>query len=98
MTILALQSNKEEVMRCAEEIYLACQAAGLEVLFDDRRERAGAKFKDADLIGVPVQVSVGARGLKAGVVEVRGRRDEAAREVPIAEAVEAIQRSLGESR
>lgn len=58
----------------AEEIYLACQSAGLSVLFDDRDERAGVKFNDADLIGCPVRITVGERGLKNGMVEVKARK------------------------
>jgi len=48
--------------------------AGLEVLYDDRDERPGVKFKDADLLGLPLRVTVGARAVKEGLVEVRRRR------------------------
>ncbi len=58
----------------AEEIYAALQNAGITVLFDDRDERAGVKFNDADLIGCPVRITVGERGLKEGKVEVKPRR------------------------
>jgi prolyl-tRNA synthetase len=58
----------------AEEIYGNLQSAGISVLFDDRDERAGVKFNDADLIGCPVRVTVGERGLKEGLVEVKGRK------------------------
>ena len=51
------------------------QAAGVDVLLDDRDQRAGVKFKDADLIGIPLRVVVGDRGLKEGKVEYQGRRD-----------------------
>ncbi len=57
----------------AEEIYNELQAAGISVLFDDRDERAGVKFNDADLIGCPVRVTVGERGLQGGTVEVKAR-------------------------
>ncbi|MFZ5880227.1 MAG: proline--tRNA ligase [Chloroflexota bacterium] len=57
----------------AEEIYAALQNAGITVLFDDRDERAGVKFNDADLIGCPVRITVGERGLKEGKVEVKPR-------------------------
>ena len=57
----------------AEEIYNELQSAGVSVLFDDRDERAGVKFNDADLIGCPVRVTVGERGLQAGTVEVKAR-------------------------
>jgi prolyl-tRNA synthetase len=58
----------------AEELYRALAAAGLDVLYDDRDERGGVKFKDADLLGLPLRVTVGSRALKDGVVEVRRRR------------------------
>ena len=58
----------------AEEIYAACRAAGLDVLLDDRDERPGVKFKDADLLGVPVRVTIGNALAKEGVVEIKERR------------------------
>jgi prolyl-tRNA synthetase len=61
-------------MAAAQGIYLACQAAGLEPLLDDRDERPGVKFKDADLLGMPVRVTVGNALAKEGVVEVKERR------------------------
>jgi prolyl-tRNA synthetase len=57
----------------ADEIYNALQSAGISVLFDDRDERAGVKFNDADLIGCPVRVTVGEKGLKDGMVELKQR-------------------------
>lgn len=57
----------------AEEIYTALQSAGISVLFDDRDERAGVKFNDADLIGCPVRVTVGEKGLQNGMVELKRR-------------------------
>jgi prolyl-tRNA synthetase len=58
----------------AEEIYAACQEVGLEALFDDRDERPGVKFKDADLLGVPVRVTIGNALATEGVVEIKERR------------------------
>jgi prolyl-tRNA synthetase len=58
----------------AEEIYRACNAAGLDALLDDRDERPGVKFKDADLLGMPVRVTVGNALAKDGVVEIKERR------------------------
>ena len=57
----------------AEEIYNSLQSAGISVLFDDRDERAGVKFNDADLIGCPVRVTVGEKGMKEGMVELKKR-------------------------
>jgi prolyl-tRNA synthetase len=58
----------------AEEIYAGCRAAGLDALLDDRDERPGVKFKDADLLGVPVRVTIGNALAKEGVVEIKERR------------------------
>jgi prolyl-tRNA synthetase len=56
------------------DIHDRLQGAGVECLLDDRAERPGVKFKDADLIGIPVQVVVGAKGLERGVVEIKVRK------------------------
>ena len=73
VTVLPLQARNEEVMAEAERIYSELLAAGVEVVLDDRDQRAGAKFKDADLIGFPVQIAIGSRGLAEGNVEVKRR-------------------------
>ena len=75
----------------AEEIYRGCWARGLEAVLDDRDERPGVKFKDADLLGMPVRVTVGNALAKDGVVEVRERRTRADRRVPLGEVVGAIE-------
>ena len=67
----------------AEKIYSELQAAGVPVLFDDRDERAGVKFNDADLIGCPVRITVGERGLQNGMVEVKKRWATQAESVPV---------------
>jgi prolyl-tRNA synthetase len=74
--ILALDSRDETVMKTASEIHDKLADMGTEVLFDDRDERAGFKFKDADLIGIPLRVIVGKKSLKDGAVEVCHRRDD----------------------
>ena len=76
---LAKQAD-DEVGQQAEALYQQFQQAGLEVLFDDRRESPGVKFADADLIGIPWRVTVSARSLKSGGVELK-KRSEAEREV-----------------
>jgi prolyl-tRNA synthetase len=77
-------------MAAAEEIYRALRAAGFDVLMDDREERAGVKFKDADLLGIPIRVTIGNALAKEGVVEVRQRATRADRRVPKAEVVAVI--------
>ncbi len=76
----------------ADRLYAALQAVGVEVLYDDRDERPGVKFKDADLVGMPLRVTVSERSLKQGGVELK-RRDSTERGgiVPLENAVERIQ-------
>ena len=64
--------------------------AGLDVFYDDRDERPGVKFKDADLLGFPIRVNVGGRALKEGNVEIVTRRDKALRAAPVAGALAAV--------
>ena len=77
-------------MAAAEEIYQALRAAGFDVLMDDREERAGVKFKDADLVGIPIRVTIGNALAKEGVVEVRQRGTRTDRRVPKAEVVAVV--------
>ena len=72
--VTMLNPNDEEVRTASETLYGALQGLGVEVLLDDRDERPGSKFKDADLIGIPLRVTVGARGLKEGAVELQERK------------------------
>ncbi len=81
----------------AENIYRECLSLGLDALLDDRDERPGVKFKDADLIGIPLRVTVGSRGLKEGKIEIRIRRTGATHEAPIERAVETILELLREA-
>lgn len=73
-----------------EEIYNEMRNAGISVLFDDRDERAGVKFNDADLIGLPIHVTVGEKGLKEGMVELKPRKKKENQLVPVEEIVKRI--------
>ena len=88
--ITLLAKGEGETQDAAEKLYADLEARGIEVLLDDRRENPGVKFKDADLIGIPVRVTVGDRGLKNGLVEFKLRRDVDRSELPLAEAVDHI--------
>ncbi|HYG68312.1 MAG TPA: His/Gly/Thr/Pro-type tRNA ligase C-terminal domain-containing protein, partial [Anaeromyxobacteraceae bacterium] len=80
-TVLTL-GPEPELARAAEELVQALAKAGVEVLFDDREERAGVKFKDADLLGIPIRISVGRKGLAEGKVELKLRSGKAVELVP----------------
>jgi prolyl-tRNA synthetase len=79
----------------AEAVAGALEAAGVDTLLDDREERPGVKFKDADLIGLPVRVTVGARALQRGCVEVKPRSAAEAVEVPVAEVAAKVAEMVG---
>jgi prolyl-tRNA synthetase len=81
--VLALNAKNEKVMATAEDITAQLEGLGLDVLLDDREERPGFKFKDADLLGFPLQILVGAKGIDKGVVEVKDRRTGERQELPL---------------
>jgi prolyl-tRNA synthetase len=90
VVIVPLQVQNADVMQQTLELETTFSSAGLDVLVDDRDQRPGVKFKDADLIGVPLRVVVGERGLKDGTIEVKWRHQPAATHIPAASAGESI--------
>ena len=92
--LAALNPNDEAVRRAADDIYDALRAREVDVLYDDRDERPGVKFKDADLVGFPVRLVVGAKSLAGGKVEVSLRRDRVKHQVPVAEAAAKVMELL----
>jgi prolyl-tRNA synthetase len=88
--ILNMRSGDEVADAACEAIYASLTALGLEPLYDDRDERAGAKFGTMDMIGLPWRITVGPRGLKNGVVELTSRRTVESEELPPEEAVAKI--------
>jgi prolyl-tRNA synthetase len=95
--VLAVNQKHEASRDTAEKLAGELEARGIEVLLDDRDERPGAKFKDADLLGMPLRVTVGERGLAEGVVEVRDRKAGAVEKVPVAEASGIVARRVQEA-
>ncbi len=85
--VIALNPNEAESARAAEELATELAGRGLDVLYDDRDERPGVKFKDAELIGIPLRVVVGGKSLAAGQIEFALRRDRQKVLVPVADAV-----------
>jgi prolyl-tRNA synthetase len=74
----------------AEEIYAQLKNAGISVLFDDRDERAGVKFNDADLIGCPIRVTVGEKALQNGMVELKPRKEKENKLITLEKIIEEI--------
>ncbi|HEY7296058.1 MAG TPA: proline--tRNA ligase [Dehalococcoidia bacterium] len=96
--IVALNSDRPEVREAAEPLYAELLAAGIEPLLDDRDEAAGVKFNDADLLGMPLRITVSPRNLANGTVEIRRRRSGETTLVPLAEAVDAVRAALTQTR
>lgn len=95
--VIPVNNKQEEQMQLAEEIYDRLKAEGVDALFDDRAERAGVKFKDADLIGVPVRIVVGKK-CGEGIVEYKERAGESAVEKTVNDAVADVVKFIKENR
>jgi len=80
--ILPLQVHEKEVREIAFQLYDALTSSGYQVLLDDRDERAGVKFNDADLIGIPWRITIGQKSLRQGLVEIRNRKDKREIQIP----------------
>ena len=96
VVILPLQMHEAEVVEAAEKLYAELSDNGLDILLDDRDIRAGSKFKDADLLGTPLRVTVGSRNLKEGKVEIKMRSEAESSLVPLADAPAAIKKRVDE--
>lgn len=93
--LVVLQSKKsEEPLLAAEKLYQDLQKAGVEVLFDDRKESPGIKFNDADLIGLPLRITVAERGLKEGMVEIKYRSEKERAVVPLEDILPKVMEKL----
>ncbi|MEX2643320.1 MAG: proline--tRNA ligase [Acetobacterales bacterium] len=88
--LVNLRTNDEACVAASDALYAQLEEAGVEVLYDDRDERAGVKFADMELIGLPWQVVVGPRGVQAGTIELKSRRTGEAEEIPAADAVKRL--------
>jgi len=91
--VIAVNSKDETQMEVAEKLYQDLLAQGIEVLFDDRNERAGVKFKDADLIGIPLRITVGKRAGEQ-IVECKVRKSGESSEIPVHEINAFLQQHL----
>jgi prolyl-tRNA synthetase len=83
------------VKQAAETLYAQAQAAGIDVLLDDRDERPGVMFAETELMGIPHRIVVGERGLKEGKLEYQGRRDQAATAIEAGTALDLVKQKLG---
>jgi prolyl-tRNA synthetase len=91
--VVPVDVNNEEQLKIATEIYEKLSALGIEVVLDDRTDRAGVKFKDADLIGFPIRITVG-KTISEGLVEFKTRKDGEMVKIPVSEAIKKCQEIL----
>ena len=96
VSLVALQMNDPAVVEAAEGLYRTLADAGVEVLFDDRDERPGVKFKDADLVGLPIRVAVGKKALAQGAVEWKLREGGDVELVPLAELPAKVKATIAD--
>ncbi len=90
VSLVVLNTDKEDVAKAGDDLYEKLQHAGLAVLYDDRFESAGVKFKDSDLLGLPVRVVVSQRNLREGIVEIKARSEQDRHAVPQDDVVEHV--------
>ena len=91
VVIVPINAKDEALMEVSERLYKEMQQAGVDVLLDDRKDRAGVKFKDADLIGYPVRITVSKNTIESGEVELRIRKDGYTSTVKIDEVTTSVQ-------
>ncbi|HKK22772.1 MAG TPA: His/Gly/Thr/Pro-type tRNA ligase C-terminal domain-containing protein, partial [Pseudohaliea sp.] len=95
VAIVPLNMHKSDaVASAAEALYAACEAAGIDVLLDDRDERPGVKFADMELIGIPHRIVIGDKSLADGEFEYKGRRDDEAQRIDRDQALDFLRAKL----
>ena len=92
--LILIPGKDEKVEKTAEQLYIDLQAQGIEVLYDDRSEQPGVKFMDADLIGIPLRITVSSRALQKGGVELKRRTAKEPTVVPIKEIINKIKAEI----
>ena len=98
VVVAVLNPKQPETLEAGVRIYEALQAAGIDVLLDDRDERPGVKFKDSELIGIPYRITVGPKGLADGKAELFRRRGARKRDIDVHKAAEAVIENVMEER
>ncbi|MBL8817981.1 MAG: proline--tRNA ligase [Planctomyces sp.] len=96
--VIPLNVTDPEVMKISNGIYDELISSGIDVLMDDRDQRPGFKFKDADLIGIPLRVTIGGKGLAEGIAEIKWRTDSEAKKVPLADVIGYVKDLIAEKQ
>jgi prolyl-tRNA synthetase len=95
--VCVLDPQLPEMMDLAKKLAAAAERGGADVLVDDRAERPGVKFKDADLIGIPLRLTIGSKGLKDGIIELKWRNQKEVAKVPVAEIEAKLEAAVREA-
>ncbi len=98
VSLLSLQASDPQVVGVCEELEKGLLAAGIDVLYDDRDERPGVKFKDADLVGIPYRIAVGKKGVAEGLIEIKARKSPDVVKIKVADAVEYLRERIVRER
>ncbi len=98
VSIIIVSLRDEATVEAAEDLYLQLRRRGIDVVLDDRDARAGVKFADTELTGIPWRITVGPKGVEAGVVELTARSDGETVEVPLTEVVERVSATIEAAR
>jgi prolyl-tRNA synthetase len=96
--VTVVRPDDAQTLAVAEELYEGLRVERVEVIIDDRPERPGVKFADAELIGIPLRITVGPRGVDSGTAELFDRRSGAKSELPLDEVVATVTALVGEGR
>src|SRR5580700_7218520 len=97
VVVVIAQQDNPEVAEAGEQVYAALADAGVEVIVDDRPVRAGVKFSDAELVGIPFRVTVGKRGLAAGTAELTERESGTTVQIPLADLAPHVREAIAKS-
>ena len=98
VAVVVAQSDDGPVAKAGEMIYQQLLAEGVEALIDDRSERAGVKFRDAELVGIPLRITIGKRALVDDVIELTDRASGQTQRVPLDQAVERVRKAIDSAR
>jgi len=96
--VCLLDPGVPEAAQWAETLGKAAESAGADVLIDDRSERPGVKFKDADLIGIPLRITIGGKGLKEGVIEMKWRSEKEVQKIALTDAPTQIAQAIAKAQ
>jgi len=97
VVVVIAQQDDAAVAEAGEEVYVALANAGVDVIVDDRAVRAGVKFSDAELVGIPFRVTIGKRGLAAGTAELTDRAAGSTVAVPLADLAQHVREAIAKS-